>query len=164
MAQPMYPPTRPGQVEVKQIPPLLAYQADSSTGFFTVRNELFRQDVAYLRANDLPMTVPVEADIEPGAIRFLVPAGADPRVEVVGGARLVRRGPRTVVSAGLRGGYTEARFREGAKLLSDWLSKNPSWAAVGSPYAVYWNGPMTPRFLRRSEVHQGIRRRSGAPR
>lgn len=149
---PMYEPTWPGELEVKRLPALDAYEAASQRDFFAARNPLFARDFAFLRANGLSMTTPVEADVHPGAMRFFVPPGARPDTPVEG-VRLVAVPERTVVAIGLRGNYSRAAFEEGAARLREWLAQNPEWRAEGEPYAVYWDAPMKPWFLKRSEVH-----------
>lgn len=150
-----YPGTPVGVVELKRIPAAQAYEARGAEVYWEERNSLFRRDFAFLRANELPMTVPVEADVRPGAMRFFVPEGRA-ATESVDGVRLVALPERAVVSAGLRGGYTKARFEEGVARIAAWLAANGEWRAEGAPYVAYWNGPATPWFLRRSEVHQRV--------
>ena len=37
--------------------------------------------------------------------------------------------------------------------LKAWLAKRTDVKAAGEPYAVYWNSPFVPFFLKQSEVH-----------
>ena len=37
--------------------------------------------------------------------------------------------------------------------LEAWLASQNAWRAAGAPYAVFWNGPFTPWFMKRFEVH-----------
>jgi hypothetical protein len=42
-----------------------------------------------------------------------------------------------------------------------WLERHADqWEAAGEPYAVFWNSPFMPGFLKRSEVHQPLRHRA----
>lgn len=34
-----------------------------------------------------------------------------------------------------------------------WLAKRADVKAAGEPYAIYWNSPSVPFFLKKSEVH-----------
>lgn len=152
---PLYAPTPTNDIEVKRLPASEAYEARTAEDFFERRNDLFRRDFAFLRANELSMTVPVEAEIAPGSMRFFVPEGDTPHVPVEGVE--VRELPeRTVVSVGLRGRYTRTRYEVGVTRIAAWLREHPAWRRVGEPYAVYWDGPGRPWFLKRSEVHQRI--------
>ena len=67
--------------------------------------------------------------------------------------------PRVVVAIGIRGSYSEDRFRKNEKKLLSWIAKNEKYEASGNAYAVYWNGPLMPGFLKRSEVHMPIRKK-----
>jgi hypothetical protein len=58
----------------------------------------------------------------------------------------------------LCGRYTRGRFQEGVQRLEEWLKANAQWVADGEPSAVYWNGPLTLFFLKRSEVHIPVRK------
>ena len=67
----------------------------------------------------------------------------------------------TVASAGLRGAYTEENFARGRAQVQQWLEQHADqWEAAGEPYAVFWNSPFMPGFLKRSEVHQPLRNRA----
>jgi DNA gyrase inhibitor GyrI len=64
---------------------------------------------------------------------------------------------RRVASLGARGSYSARNFRDTRDELLAWLAKRTDVAASGEPYAVYWNGPFTPGFLKRYEVHIQVR-------
>lgn len=149
-----YEPTAVGIVEVKDLPPARVLQAESSDDYFEASNGLFMTLFRYLKKNDLSMTVPVEADPRPGRMRFFVERGSTralPSGEQ--GVLVLERGAVKVASLGLRGAYSRENFEKGLTELRAWLAENPAWTPVGEPYAVFWNGPFTPWFLKRSEVH-----------
>jgi len=106
------------------------------------------------------MTTPVEAHIEPGKMYFWVAAD---EVDKVDGdtetVRVIEISARRVASAGARGGYSEANFRQTRNRLIEWLDAQSDWEAVGEPFAVYWNGPFTLWFLKRYEVQVEVRAR-----
>ena len=63
---------------------------------------------------------------------------------------------RRVVSIGGSGAYSETNVGELRSKLEAWFLSNREWRPTGKPYAVYWNGPFTPWFLKRFEVHVPI--------
>jgi hypothetical protein len=60
---------------------------------------------------------------------------------------------------GERGGYSRANFEKARATLLAWLAGQPAVEAAGEPYAVYWNAPYVPFFLKRFEVHVPVRPR-----
>jgi len=44
-----------------------------------------------------------------------------------------------------------------------WLAAQPTVEAAGEPYAVYWNAPYVPPFMKRFEVHVPVRPRAAKP-
>jgi DNA gyrase inhibitor GyrI len=65
--------------------------------------------------------------------------------------------PITVLAIGIRGGYSEENFQENKTALLNWLKDHSAYELAGSAYAVYWDGPFVPWFLKRSEIHLPIR-------
>jgi DNA gyrase inhibitor GyrI len=74
--------------------------------------------------------------------------------------RVIKLSARKVVSIGIRGGYSEEKFRKNKSALNAWLSENDQYEKMGSAYGVYWNGPFMPGFFKRSEVHIPIRKKN----
>jgi hypothetical protein len=149
-----YEPTPVGAVELKDLPQARALEATGPADYFEGANETFRKLFRYIRSNDLPMTVPVEADVEPARMRFFVPREVTRSLPTgQGGVTVLSVPARKVISAGIRGSYSRAGFEKGVAMLRAWLDAHPEWLSDGEPYAVYWNGPFTPWFLKRSEVH-----------
>jgi effector-binding domain-containing protein len=60
---------------------------------------------------------------------------------------------RRVAAIGIRGSYSRENYEEALTELKGWLAKQPGLRATGEPYAVYWNSPFVPFFLKHSEVH-----------
>ncbi|NDA25555.1 MAG: ABC transporter substrate-binding protein, partial [Verrucomicrobia bacterium] len=56
-------------------------------------------------------------------------------------------------SIGIRGGYSRESYETNLAKLRSWLKNQKDWKEAGEPYAVYWNGPFTLPFFKRSEVH-----------
>jgi hypothetical protein len=69
------------------------------------------------------------------------------------GVVVLTRPERLVVSHGGRGGYSRSHFEEARAAALAWLATRPDLVADGPAYAVYWNSPFIPGFLKRYEVH-----------
>lgn len=157
-----YEPTPVGKIAVKTLPAARAIaskmepKAENMDPSFM---PLFR----YIQSNNIPMTIPVEADREDkAAMRFFIGQSQSNRVFASTANVAVLDLPRrTVVSIGMRGSYTRKRYEEGVRQLREWLKANPPWVADGEPSAVYWNGPFVPFFLKKSEVHIPVRKATG---
>lgn len=153
--------TSVGTVKMITIPERLALETQSERTYFEADNGLFRKLFRYISNNGISMTTPVEAEIKPGIMRFFVgekdkgkPIRSTSAVEVK------KLSPRVVVAIGIRGSYSEDRFRKNERKLLSWIAKNEKYEPSGNAYAVYWNGPLMPGFLKRSEVHMPIREKS----
>ena len=153
----MHEKTPVGEIKILKLPARTALEAVSDDHYFEENNGLFRKLFGYISKHDLAMTTPVEADIEPGKMRFFV--GEDdlqkprPNTNTVTVRDLK---PMTVVAIGVRGGYSAENFEKYQEKLLDWLGNNPNYEQAGSAYAVYWDGPFIPWFLKRSEIHLPI--------
>ncbi len=69
------------------------------------------------------------------------------------GVVVLTRPEQLVVSHGGRGGYSRSHFEEARAAARAWLATRPDLVADGPAYAVYWNSPFMPGFLKRYEVH-----------
>lgn len=156
-------PTRVGMIEIKTLPAATALVASGQGRYFERSDGLFMKLFRYIDANDVKMTVPVQAEIEPGAMWFYVgskDAGKD--LQDTGGVRVVEIPERVVASIGARGGYSEKNFTEARNKLDAWIGTQESYATAGDAYAIYWNGPYVPGFMKRFEVHVPVREVSTA--
>jgi DNA gyrase inhibitor GyrI len=149
-----YPKTPNGEIEIKAIPASKLMVTENPGSYFENNNELFMRLFRYISANDVSMTVPVEADIEHARMKFYVgsaESGKDlqDRAEV----KVVSLPERTVASIGIRGAYTKDKFEKSRAKLEAWLRENARYTAAGAAYAVYWDAPFVPWFLKHSEVH-----------
>ena len=70
--------TAPGTVEVKILPVRTVMMAESGRSYFDVHNGLFGRLFRYIQYNDVAMTVPVKADIEPGRMYFYLGSRENP--------------------------------------------------------------------------------------
>jgi hypothetical protein len=154
----MHEKTPVGEIKVLQLPARTALEANTGPSYFSENNGLFRTLFRYISKHDLSMTTPVEAEIEPGRMRFFV-GGKDanksrPSTDSVTVKELE---PMRVLAIGIRGSYDEENFRENRDLLLQWIDEQTTYKRAGEPYAVYWDGPYVPWFLKRSEIHLPIR-------
>ena len=152
------PKTPVGKIVVLDLPPRTALETTSSEPYFSSSNGMFRSLFRYIQKNNIKMTTPVEVDINPGKMRFFV-GSKDTQRKGVGDQNVdvTNLNARKVLSIGVRGGYTEGNFNSNKKKLLKWLRNNSDYNAAGKAYAVYWNGPFMPGFLKRSEIHIPIR-------
>lgn len=156
-----YPMTEPGVCEVKSLPAGVILEARTDGGYFRENNGLFRKLFATIQQNQIPMTTPVEAGIQPGSMTFYLDAASSQRkdLKLMGGVEKKELEKRTVASIGIRGGYSRESFEKNQAKLREWLRMQKEWEAAGEAYAVYWNSPFMIWFLKRSEVHLPVRQK-----
>ena len=162
-AEALYPKTDVGTVEVKTLPAAVVMATHTKKTYFDADNGMFMTLFRFIRENKVSMTVPVEAEIDPGVMRFyLGPKQGRKKLQDTTAVTVRPVEARRVVAVGLRGGYSGKTFRRGLRQLEAWLKKNPDHKPAGSAYAVYWNSPFVPGFLKRSEVHIPLARQETA--
>ena len=149
-----YPKTPNGEIEIKIIPAAKLMVTEDSGNYFDHNNEMFMRLFRYLGDNDVSMTVPVEAQVEKAQMKFYV-GSADSAKDLIeqGAVKVVNTPERTVASIGIRGGYTKKKFEENRNKLFVWLQDNPGYKPAGDAYAVYWDAPFVPSFMKHSEGH-----------
>lgn len=159
MAAPQaFSPTEVGVSELKTLPAGVLLKAQGQGNYFNESNQLFRPLFNYISSHNIAMTTPVEAKIDDAAMYFWV--AESERSKVVGsaaGVEVLEIPERRVASLGARGSYSAANFTKTRVALVAWLSTQPGVEASGPAYGVYWNGPLTPGFLKRFEVHLPVR-------
>ena len=65
----------------------------------------------------------------------------------------------TVLSIGVRGGYTERSFVSALAKLNDWLDHSPEhFRVIGPPRYLAYNSPFVPWFLKFGEVQLRVER------
>lgn len=153
MAEEAFPKTEPGKIEIKELPAGRLLESASDGDYFENSGQLFRPLFNYIQKNGISMTTPVEAKIDPGKMYFWVAEDqkekADRENESVSVIDIPKR---TVAAIGGRGSYSQSNYEEAKQKLEDWVQSNDSITPIGEPYAVYWNGPFTPWFLKTFEV------------
>jgi len=153
-----FPPTAPEVSEFKTLPAGVLLKATGRGSYFDESNRLFRPLFDYISSHDIAMTTPVEAKIDGAAMYFWVAPSEEAKVVGNrGGVEVVKIGERRVASRGVAGAYSRGNFEEARDALLTWLAQQPGVVADGEPYAVYWHGPFTPWFAKRSEVHIPVR-------
>jgi hypothetical protein len=159
----IYPRTPVGALEIKALPARTTLVAAAGGDAFEDRGAAFRKLFGYINSHGVAMSVPIEASVSTNEMLFLVGSGGQDRALASANGVTVRAVPgSTVASIGLRGGYSRANFEKGLKRLNAWLALRPEWRASDEPYAVYWNSPFVPPFLRKSEIHLPVTRGAGA--
>jgi effector-binding domain-containing protein len=150
-----YPRTSPGDLELKTLPAARWMRTESSTDYFAADNGLFMKLFRYIDSNKIPMTAPVEAGIKPGTMVFYMDDASAKRADLTETpqVKLSSVPERRVASIGIRGSYSRENYEEALTELRTWLAKRTDVKAAGEPYAVYWNSPFVPFFLKQSEVH-----------
>ena len=146
--------TPAGKIEIKVIPESTVLVAEASGNYYGGRNDLFRRLFSYISENNVSMTVPVEARVENAQMKFYV--GTKDKIKALkdqGSVQVVTVPQRTVLSIGIRGTYSESNFVRAKATLEQWLTDNKEYRQAGEAYAVFWDAPFMPWFLKRSEVH-----------
>ena len=153
-----FPPSPIGAAELKTLPSGLLLKASATENYFDQSNRLFGPLFGYISSHEIAMTTPVEAKIEGAAMFFWVAKSQQAKVAGSSGAvEVIEMPERWVASLGARGTYSAQNFSKTRDQLLAWLGQRKEVEAAGSPYAVFWNGPFTPGFLKRYEVHVPVR-------
>jgi hypothetical protein len=143
-----------GEFEVKTLPPARLIASQTDAAYFDDNNSLFRPLFRYISSRDVAMTIPVEAEINPGVMYFYIGAGVSSDVlDATENVSVHELPERTVASLGVRGGYSKRNFNKASARLSAWLLKNTAYEAIGEVRGVFWNGPFIPGIFKRFEVH-----------
>ena len=156
-AEKAFPPTEPGKIEVKVLPAGRLLESTGSRDYFNNSGRLFSPLFRYIQQNRISMTTPVEAQINPGKMYFWVAKDqVDKAQNDSANVRVIDVPNRRVASIGSRGAYTQANFDKSKEALLKWIEQE-ELVLDGEPYAVYWNGPFTPWFLKTFEVQAQLK-------
>lgn len=146
--------TPPGKIEVKTLPARTVIMTEAGGSYFDANNNLFGRLFRYIQMNDVAMTVPVKADIEPGRMYFyLGTEEVGKELRPLEGVVVATEPELAVMSIGVRGSYSQKNFLKAREQLLQELERNEELVGAGEPYAVFWNGPYVPGFMKRFEVH-----------
>ena len=181
LPQDLPPPGPVGEVVIKDYPAYrLARMRAAETSRSGSPDGMFMPLFNHIKRNDIAMTAPVEieyaASSEPTdtgtrrqrqqratsmAFMYAVPslgtAGPDPADQRV----IVEDIPAmTVLSVGVRGGYTAGNLAASREKLEAWLAENPGrFRVIGPPRYLAYNSPFVPWFLKFGEVQLPVRQR-----
>lgn len=155
--------TEPGEIEVKVLPQGRLLESAGEGDYFDGANNLFGPLFRYIKEHDISMTTPVEARIDGAAMYFWVSESqADKARESSGAVKVIDVPERTVVAIGYRGSYSRENYETAKQALLEWIAESGDLEIIDEPYAVYWNGPMTPWFMKKAEVQVQISVRGGS--
>ncbi|MEZ5276079.1 MAG: heme-binding protein [Opitutaceae bacterium] len=154
-----FPATEAGTSEIKTLPAGTLLKSASGGDYFENGNSLFRPLFRYISTHGIAMTVPVEATVDDAAMYFWVAQGEISKVTGdENGVEVIDIPERLVASRGARGGYSRDNFERIREELTAWVAAREDVRITGDAYVVYWNGPFTPWFVKRFEVHLPIER------
>lgn len=145
--------TEPGNIEIKTLPGGRLLESQGEGDYFNQSDNLFGPLFRYISNNDISMTTPVEARINPGTMYFWVGEGqAEKAREDTTRVKVIDVDERLVAAIGERGGYSKSNYEEAKEKLLQWIEKQEGLEITGDAFAVYWNSPFTPFFLKKFEV------------
>jgi len=151
------PPGKVGQVLIKNYPAYRAARTKASD--VGGENRMFGTLFDHIKKNNIPMTAPVEMTYAPDGktyqqadMLFMYESPDKPRGTTQPGVEVLDIPPATVVSVGVRGGYSKGNFEASLAKLETYLSAHPEWQRAGPPRVLGYNSPFIPWFLRYSEV------------
>lgn len=149
--------TETGVIEVKVLPSGRLLESKGDGSYFDSSGNMFRPLFNYIQENNISMTTPVEARIEPGTMYFWVASNQiDKAFEDTGRVKVIDVPERKVAAIGAKGSYNQSNFEEAKRNLLDWVATQKNLSIIDEPFAVYWNGPFTPWFMKRFEVQVEI--------
>ena len=149
-----------GQAQVRTLPAARWIEVRGDGAYFDESDRLFGRLFDYIRSNEISMTVPVESELEPAAMRFFLGPDAPADVRDAGAVRVVEIPQRRVASLAAEGRYSAENVGRVRGELEAWVAADAGRARDGDgcgTYAVFWNGPFTPWFMKRFEVHLPVR-------
>lgn len=154
-------PTKPGTIEIKTIPAGVLLESTSEKSYFSQSNGLFMPLFRYIQKKDISMTTPVEARINPGKMYFWVdPSQLEKADESTDAVTVIQMPSRLVASIGESGSYSEENYLDAKNRLMQWIHGQNEIEAIGEPFGVYWDGPVTPWFLKKFEVQVEVRKQT----
>lgn len=163
------PPTADGVIEIKQYPAYRAATVQVNGDLAEAPSQGFSPLFNHISSNDISMTAPVEtrypaATLEAdgaiageAAVSFLYRSLDIVPREVAQDVAVEDMPAMTVVSLGMRGGYSYDNYIEGIEQLQAWLSEHPEYAIAGPPRRFFYDGPFVPDFLKRNDIQIPIR-------
>ena len=158
-----YSKTTVGEIEIVDLPPARLIEAGEEGDYFSQSSTLFRSLFKYIKENEIAMTVPVEGDLTAARMRFFVGDDAPAEIDSTESVSVVEMPARRVASIGGKGSYKEKNVSKVREKLESWLENQADLEQAGEAYAVFWNAPFTPWFLKRFDVHIPVREKKQGP-
>ncbi len=155
------PPTEVNVIEIKEYPQYRGVTYTHTGDARQATRVAFDPLYQHISSNQIAMTTPVEAryvtEGEQTEVSFLYSQpGMTP--EKIDSQVMVRdTPPMKVVSIGVLGAYSWESYEENLQKLQEWLAQHPEYEVAGPPRRLLYNSPMTPEYLKRSEVQIAIR-------
>ena len=144
-----------GEVELKERPAFRLAVAEASSGSGG-EGRLFGTLFRHIQDRDIPMTAPVTMTRSPQgqmeSMGFLYENLEVGSVGDAGGAEVQDRPSATVVSTGLRGGYSASSYAKGLARLQSFLEERTALEPMGEPIYMGYNSPFVPGFLKYAEL------------
>ncbi|MBD3320097.1 MAG: hypothetical protein GF350_03290 [Chitinivibrionales bacterium] len=112
MAAPrMYDKTPAGKIKVFTIPEAVVMESEAASDYFSTSDMLFGNLFRYIRFHEVSMTSPVEAEIEPGTMKFYVgEKDISKNLRDTLQVQIERIPAREVVAAGISGAYNRKNY------------------------------------------------------
>lgn len=154
-------PTEVNVIEIKEYPRYrgvtYTHTGDARQATRVAFDPLFQ----HISTNQIAMTTPVEARyVAEGAeteVSFLY-SQPEMTPQKIDSEVMVRDTlPMKVVSIGVQGAYSWESYEQNLQKLKDWLVQHPEYEVAGPPRRLLYNSPMTPEYMKRSEVQIEIR-------
>jgi len=164
-------PSLPGLVRLKKYPAVRAAWARQREN----RNSQFRVLFRHIQNRDVAMTAPVVMEYdrqatsdashlnETEAMAFLYRRPGQDQAGEFGKVEVVNDPPMKVISVGMKGSYSNDRFRKGLDQLQQWLRDNPSYQAAGPPRVLAYHSPFMLWWRKYSEVQIPVRAANDKP-
>ena len=121
-AEQAFPKTGIGEIEVKVLPAATLAASSGEADYFERSDSLFRPLFRYIQSNDIAMTTPVEAEVQPGVMYFYIGGdAADRDLPETDEVKIHQLPERMVLSIGLLGSYSAKNFARGEARLCEWI-------------------------------------------
>jgi effector-binding domain-containing protein len=157
-------PTQDGVIEIKQYPEYRAATVQVTGSLADAPSQGFSPLFNHISSNDISMTAPVETRYPAAtltadstvageaAVSFLYRSLDIVPSEIAENVQVEDIPPMTVLSLGMRGGYSYDNYVAGIEQLQAWLAQHPDYEVVGPPRRFFYDGPFVPDFLKRNDI------------
>ena len=158
-----YSKTEVGQIQILELSPSRLIESKKEGSYFEHSNSLFRKLFKFIKDNEIAMTVPVEGELNDAKMRFYIGEDVPADIKSSENVEVKEMPARTVASIGSKGSYKEKNVAKALEKLELWLADQKHLEQDGEAYAVFWNAPFTPWFLKRFDVHIPVKEKASVP-